>query len=49
MPMPGSFVKGFDGDLSDPVSNAFEKGLIRYLVHLCEFDLIVIGKKEILL
>jgi hypothetical protein len=35
--------------LADPISNAFKKGLIRYLVHLCEFGLIVIGKKGILL
>jgi hypothetical protein len=35
--------------LADPISNAFKEGLIRYLVHLCEFDLIVIGKKGILL
>ena len=47
--MSGSFVKGFDGDLADPISNAFKEGLIRYLVHLCEFDLIVVGKKGILL
>ena len=49
MPVSRSFVKGFDCDLTDPVSDAFEKGFVRDLVHLCEFDFLLIGMKGILL